>query len=440
METKKHFLKGIYIVFCLTLAFLCFPVLKYSAAQTTTTETSPEINNLTQEIDQQKAKAQEIEEKRKALEAQLNIVQRETNTINSQLSTLNNQIQDTEYEIEKKVIELDQHRLEIERLGKLIEIKEQEVGEAKIRLASFVRLIDERDRESTLYTFLARDTFSSYLDDVRSAADLQVKVQSEVKDLKQIKEDLDSQKAEQEQKAKELQDAQDALERNRETLNQQKTYQEDLYQQSKDREVPYAQLVEQAQQEEANVNAQISALESNFRSKLLELNHGIISDKNVPLAWPISSVNKSGLNATNCANDWSVCRAIFGYDPVRYGTAYHYGIDIGVPQGTPVYAPADGYVTSLGYSSNAGGLSFLTILHTDDEGKPTGMSTKYLHMSSFNVKYEDFVKGGETIIGRSGGNCGTTGAGTCWVYTTGPHLHFEVRFGGNPVNPLNYLP
>ncbi|MFA5030145.1 MAG: peptidoglycan DD-metalloendopeptidase family protein [Patescibacteria group bacterium] len=454
METKKHFLNGVYIVFCLTLAFLCFPVLKYTTAQTTSTEASPEINNLTQEINQQKAKAQEVEDKRKALEAQLNIVQRETYTINSQLSTLNNQIQDTEYEIEKKVIELDQHRLEIERLGKLIEIKEQEVGEAKIRLASFVRLIDERDRESTLYTFLARDTFSSYLDDVRSAADLQVKVQSEVKDLKQIKEDLDSQKAEQEQKAKELEEAQDALKRNQETLAQQKEYQAQRLNESKQLEVPYQVLIDQASKEQAVIDSQISSLESEALSKLLSLNNGLVSDKNVRLSWPISSLDKPGISKQGCISDWSICSAIYGFDSERYFSGvFHYGIDIPVPQGTAVYAPADGFVAfqfnpgsvcPYAWYNCSGYESRLILQHLDENGVATDMYTIYYHLSVATVQYSDdvtFVKKGD-LIGRVGGAPGTRGAG----FSSGPHLHFSVSIGGLPrlrgqyVNPLNYLP
>jgi len=454
METKKQLRRVVYALFCLTIAVFWFPG---AHAQTATddlrraqidqAQTSPEIDNLNHEIDVQKTKIQEIENKRKDLEDQLNIVQRQTYSIQTQISTLDKQIQDTQFSIQQKVIELDQHRLEIERLGKLIDEKQKSIDETKTRLSALIRIIDQRDRESKLYTFLARDSFSSFLDDIQSAADLQVKVQNDVKELKKAKEDLDTQKADQEAKAKELEDAKAALERNQETLAQQKDYQQQLFQQSKEREVPYQELVNQIKQEEDSANAQVSSLENAVRDKLLQLNKGLISDKNVPLAWPVI---KAGLNASSC-RALETCSALYA-DPNYYSVfgRQHHAIDIPMPQNSPVYAPADGYIVGLvpGYVGDWG-LSVLSILHTDDKGLVTDMKTRYLHMSSFAVKYDpdnpQFVHKGD-LLGYSGGKCGTSGAGNDCdfrsgpYYSTGPHLHFEVWIGSSVVNPLNYLP
>lgn len=95
----------------------------------------------------------------------------------------------------------------------------------------------------------------------------------------------------------------------------------------------------------------------------------------------------------------------------------HNGVDFGLPVGTIVTAPADGIVDKATFSRTAG--YFLTIRHAG------GLSTVYMHLSKLNVKPGQRVKQG-TVIARSG-NTGIS---------TGPHLHYEVRINGRPVNPL----
>jgi len=405
-------------------------------------QTAEEIEQLNNEIEQRKQRIKEVEQKKSDLEQQLNIIQRQSYSIQNHIKTIDTQITDTEFEIEKQLIEMEERQLEIERLSKLIDEKQQEVQGAKDKLAELIQLMDENDRTNQLFVLFSRESFSSFMDELRSTADMQLDVQGQVQKLKDAKQTLEEQKSEQEKITKQLEEEKASLERNKETLDQQRSYQQQLYADSKSQEKPFEELLAQFKREEDYANAQVQALENAIHEKLLSLNQGLISNENVPLAWPVMYGN---LNAQSCAAKITCTATFYDSDYEGIFQRKHYGVDIPVSQGSPVYAPADGYVVGVIHGFAGGGvgsLSVLTINHTDASGIVTNMTTKYLHMSNIIVRYDpnnpQFVRQGE-LIGYSGGMPGTKGAGTRWQ-STGPHLHFEVRMDGLAVNPLNYLP
>ncbi len=102
------------------------------------------------------------------------------------------------------------------------------------------------------------------------------------------------------------------------------------------------------------------------------------------------------------------------------GTRPHMGVDIGASTGTPVLAPAEGKVSFVGREAEYGLLVMI------DHGH--GFTTAFGHLSAVNVIPGERVKMGQVLgaVGMSGN-------------TTGPHLHYEVRVYGKPVNPALYL-
>lgn len=125
------------------------------------------------------------------------------------------------------------------------------------------------------------------------------------------------------------------------------------------------------------------------------------------------------LSHNDCDYAHSVCGKInseFGYRRSRF----HYGIDVDLNTGDPVLASFEGIVRISKYDPTYGRV--VVIRHQN------GLETLYAHLSKFNVEVGDYVQAGDVIA--LGGNSGRS---------TGPHLHFEVRYLGEPINPNDII-
>jgi murein DD-endopeptidase MepM/ murein hydrolase activator NlpD len=134
---------------------------------------------------------------------------------------------------------------------------------------------------------------------------------------------------------------------------------------------------------------------------------GRLAQKAIPTVLPV----EAGYYSSN-----------FGYriDPFNGRNSFHTGVDFVAPPATPVIAAAGGVVNAVEQHPEYG--HFIDISHEN------GLTTRYAHLSKYKVKVGDVVMKGQLI-----GEVGTTGR------TTGPHLHFEVRENGIPLNPNRYL-
>lgn len=107
-------------------------------------------------------------------------------------------------------------------------------------------------------------------------------------------------------------------------------------------------------------------------------------------------------------------------DPITGRQSHHTGVDLIAPQGTPVLAAAGGIVSAVEFQAEYG-----NIVDVDHEN---GLTSRYAHLSKSMVKVGDVVMKGQSIalVGQTG-------------RVTGPHLHFEVREKGIPLNPNKFL-
>jgi murein DD-endopeptidase MepM/ murein hydrolase activator NlpD len=166
-----------------------------------------------------------------------------------------------------------------------------------------------------------------------------------------------------------------------------------------------AQLEDLSASEEAQLEALI--IERQREIEAQQRAQGIVGTS-APgvLAWPVTGTITSP----------------FGWrqNPFGGGPEFHQGLDIAAPMGTTITAAASGTVISAGWYGGYGNFILL-----DNGG---GMATGYAHCSQIFVSAGQHVQKGQAI-----GAVGSTGA------STGPHVHFEVRINGKPVDPAPYL-
>ena len=112
----------------------------------------------------------------------------------------------------------------------------------------------------------------------------------------------------------------------------------------------------------------------------------------------------------------------FGYriHPISGNTTFHYGADLAAGTGTKVVAVADGTIRETGYGNING--NYVKMSHTD------GYVSHYTHLHTIHVS-----EGQKVMAGQKVGTVGSTG------YSTGPHLHFELRKDGKVLDPFNYF-
>ncbi len=158
----------------------------------------------------------------------------------------------------------------------------------------------------------------------------------------------------------------------------------------------------------ALVNDIVIISEAPVASRLPAPTPNIKSSNNMPSIWPVAGAMRGG---------YGVRRNPFG----GRSSEFHKGQDISAPMGTPVIATADGVITIAGRLRGYGNVVYV------DHGN--GLTTRYGHLSQIDVIVGQTIQRGSQL-----GLVGSTGR------STGPHLHYEVRVDGQPINPVPYLP
>lgn len=407
--------KNFFILF--SLIFLTFFLVNHiPASSQNEAVVNAEIKLLNERINRQKKQLDALNEKKKNYEALMQKQQSEVASLSNQVNILETSIAQSEIEIEIAEADISALNLEIEKVRVDSLAIDRKIAEQKNNISNLLRLSYKQSQVSTLEILLLNNSLADFLNQVKYLDNTNKEISSKVNQLKLDKEKLEENQAVLLLKEEELNSLKDKLisQRNRLEYEQQtKLY---LLEDTKSLEKEYQSLLAQAKREQQQASAEISNLEVAVRQRLASLQGNRLENSDSTIAWPVTK---------------NVITARFrdpGY-PYRRIIGEHSGVDIRAAQGTTLRAAADGYVARVKFDGSTA-YSYIMIVHND------GLSTVYGHISDASVSADDYVVQGQ-VIGRTGGAPGSIGAG---AFSTGPHLHFEVRLNGLPVDPLNYLP
>src|SRR3989338_537475 len=373
-----------------------------------------EIKDINKEIEASRGRIKKMREQQEIYSRAIAQKQKEKATLNNQLAILENRLAKAALDITSAQVEIDRTNLEIEKINLEIKDKDGQILRQKEHIASVIRLMQKQDGQSTLEILLLNDTLNEFISQAKYLADINKKIKQGLEFLKQYKKDLEEKQNNLTKVKKELVTLKSELENKKKTLASEQQTKVYVLDQTKSSEKEYQRLLILAREEQQQAEANIVNLEKVVRARIAKLSGKTLEFNDSGFIWPVP---KNTVTA-------------YFHDP-DYPFSYifeHPAVDIRAGQGTTIRAAASGYVA---IAKDAGkGYSYIMIIHGD------GLATVYGHVSKIYVKADDYVVQGQTI-GLSGGTPGTNGAGRM---TTGPHLHFEVRSNGIPVNPLEYLP
>jgi murein DD-endopeptidase MepM/ murein hydrolase activator NlpD len=319
-------------------------------------------------------------------------------------------------DIDSANLEIDKTNLEIKKIEIDSNNLDKKIEEQKEHIASLLRLVYKQDQVSTLEMLLLNDSLAEFLNQAKYLEDTNRELGSGVEELKEDKNLLEQNKITLNRKNTELADLKAELEEKKNNLTYEQANKNYVLEETKSSEREYQNLLQRAKREQQAAESEIAGAEQLIRQKMSEKERSLLNNGNNTIAWPVPS---QLITATFHDPDY----------PYRNIIGEHSGVDIRAKQGTTISAAADGYVAKVKFDGTRN-YAYIMLIHGN------GLATVYGHVSAVYVSTDQYVVQGQAI-GRSGGTPGGIGSGG---FSTGPHLHFEVRSNGLPVDPEAYLP
>ncbi|MGN1193874.1 MAG: murein hydrolase activator EnvC family protein [Acutalibacteraceae bacterium] len=453
--------------FTLVFVSISFIIPDNVAHAATQQELEDKISELDDEISKNKDILDSLKDKKESqqeyldtLEKQISAVEDKVSTLETQISSLDEEIDSLNNKIKQLNNEIAVIKDEINAANEAIDETNEKIDSSKDLLAAKLRAAYINGNESTLKILMGSDSLSGFLTSLemmKRMSEDDKKVINDFKEtvtkLQESKATLETKQSELTEKTEEIQEEKDeSVSKKKELVSKQNEYSASV----KELESSYATVekyisdldknsavyenyIKTLQEERAQADAEIDAIIKAYQATTQPTtvqSSTLPASNNDPTAASSSGGSQNttaaagGSYASNASWAWPLGNAScyissgYGYRSASIsGTSFHGGIDItgGGIYGKPIYASRAGTVIKAAWG-NTGYGNYVIIDHGD------GFVSLYGHCSSLSVSTGQSVSKGQHIA-----NVGSTGN------STGPHLHFEVRYNGTKVNPLNYV-
>lgn len=404
---KRYF----YCKLAILAGIFCIPIFALAA---TTSGTADDIDALNKQISVSKDKMQQLEATMAKYTKIISDTQDQAQSLRNQLSFLDNSIAQIQADLDITKEKIKQTNLEIQALQIGITDKLKTIGEQQKIVVSLVKDINSSDQKNYLEIMLSYNSFPEFYDQLKQVENIYTDVGRAIKNVRLAKEQLQRKQAQLESKQELFKKLQDELQAKKDNLTGEVNNKQNVLAETKSKESTYRTLLDSQRRAYQLVQIEINTFEARVRKKLEEQDK-IQQSGSVGMIWPVPS---------------HYINALFHDPSYPFRNVFqHSGIDLKASQGTPVRAAASGYIAKARRCSLASCYSYVLIVHTGS------LSTLYGHLSAIQVADDAYVNQGD-VIGYSGGTPGAVGSGP---FVTGPHLHFEVRLNGIPVDPQGYL-
>lgn len=356
-------------------------------------------DQLGESIEQQK----EIQNEKDQARKQLNKLTYTTENMKAKLNQLEAQIASAQTALNQKKVAFVQAQNQVTLAQKELDQKEKELIDRRLALGKRARGIYESGQISHLELLFQSSDLSDFITRMEYFTKL-------VDNDRQLLTDIESQKVQIAQKKSELQGKRDqAAKVEAEAaavsadLEEKKSQQRDALDENLKAQKAAFDEVDKLEAESKALSEKIRKLQATQAGKGAKAGNGTISTWPLPGRYEISS-----------PYGWRT-------HPITKKRSIHTGTDIVAPTGTEIHAAGAGVVIMAGWNTAYGNMTII------DHGN--GISTLYGHQSRLDVSEGQAVDANQVI-----GAVGSTG------WSTGAHLHFEVRVGGNTTDPLQYFP